>query len=128
MNNRPQAAQSDGGVFATTRWSVVSQTCATESVVASAALEKVCADYWFPLYAYVRRQGHSPENAQDLTQQFFAHLLEVKALGVADRTRGRFRTFLLTSLQNFLRNEWKKGNREKRGGGRQFVSLDAEQT
>lgn len=90
------------------------------------ALEKLCATYWYPLYAYARRQGRSVEEAQDLTQGFFAHFLEHKYFQRADRNRGRFRTFLLTSLKHFLINEWVKANREKRGGGQNVISLDEE--
>lgn len=88
------------------------------------ALEQLCATYWYPLYAYVRRQGHNVEDAQDLTQEFFARLLERKSFRLADRNRGRFRSFLLTALKHFLINDWKKGNREKRGSGQKVLSLD----
>jgi RNA polymerase sigma-70 factor (ECF subfamily) len=81
------------------------------------ALEKLCQTYWHPLYAYVRRRGYSPADAEDLTQAFFAWLLERKWLGRADQHRGRFRSFLLTSLNNFLANEWDKARAQKRGGG-----------
>ncbi len=91
---------------------------------ASAALEKLCRTYWFPLYAYVRRRGHSPEDAQDLTQQFFAQLLERQSLAVADPHLGRFRSFLLGAMNHFLANEWKKSRSQKRGGGRPLLSLD----
>jgi RNA polymerase sigma-70 factor (ECF subfamily) len=89
-------------------------------------LEQLCRTYWYPLYAYVRRHGHTTEDAQDLTQEFFSRLLERKYLKLADRNRGRFRTFLLTSLKHFLINEWTKANREKRGGGQKVISLDEE--
>jgi RNA polymerase sigma-70 factor (ECF subfamily) len=98
------------------------------SPAARQALEQLCASYWYPLYSYVRRNGHRPHDAQDLVQEFFGRFLERKYLRHADRNRGRFRTFLLTSLKNFLVNEWNKANREKRGGGRQPISLDAEET
>jgi len=81
-----------------------------------AALEKLCQTYWYPLYAYVRRRGHSPHDAQDLTQAFFARLLERHWLEDADRERGRFRTFLLTAMSRFLANEWDKLRARKRGG------------
>jgi len=89
-----------------------------------AALEKLCRTYWFPLYAFARRQGNSPEDAQDLTQDFFARLLEKNYLAKADPDRGKFRTFLLKSLKNFLVNEWKRAGRLKRGGGLEFLSID----
>ncbi len=88
------------------------------------ALERLCASYWYPLYAYVRRSGHGPEEAKDFTQSFFAHILENGMLATADPGRGRLRTFLLTALQNFLRAEWRKTQRLKRGGGLAPVSID----
>lgn len=88
------------------------------------ALEQLCGVYWYPLYAYVRRRGYTPENAQDLTQEFFQRLLTSDWIARADRTKGRFRTFLLCGLQNFLGNEWQKAGRLKRGGGSVFVPLD----
>jgi len=120
--------QQPAQLFATTQWSAVVTAGGDTSPESYRALEQLCSSYWFPLYAYVRRQGHSVEDAQDLTQQFFMRLLERKYLKLADPNRGRFRTFLLTSLKNFLINEWNKANREKRGGGCQVVSLDTERT
>jgi RNA polymerase sigma factor (sigma-70 family) len=114
--------------FSTTHWSVVLRAGEGSSPEARQALEQLCAAYWYPLYAYVRRNGHRPHDAQDLVQEFFARFLERKYLRHADRNLGRFRTFLLSSLKNFLINEWNKANREKRGGGRQIISLDAEKT
>jgi RNA polymerase sigma-70 factor (ECF subfamily) len=109
------------GVFATTHWSVV-LTAGQGS--APAALEKLCRTYWFPLYAFARRQGNSPEDAQDLTQEFFSRLLEKNYIAKADPDRGKFRTFLLRSLRNFLINDWKRVGRLKRGGGFEFLSID----
>jgi DNA-directed RNA polymerase specialized sigma24 family protein len=111
--------------FASTRWSVVLAAGDSSAPGASEALEKLCGAYWFPLYAYVRRQGHSPHDAQDLTQGFFAWLIESKHLRVADVERGRFRSFLLGMLKNFLSDDRKKMHAQKRGGGRTPVSLDA---
>ena len=111
-------------VFATTRWSVVLAAGRSDTTRARAALEKLCQTYWFPLYAYVRRRGHSPEDAQDLTQEFFARLLERGSLAKADSSLGRFRSFILTAMNHFLTDEWKKARAEKRGGGRGTVSLD----
>ena len=88
------------------------------------ALAALCEAYWYPLYAYVRRRGYSPDDAQDLTQEFFATLLEKETLRVADKTRGRFRTFLLTALSNFLSKEHAKATAQKRGGGQLQISLD----
>jgi len=110
--------------FATTHWSVVLMAGQDSSPAAQEALEHLCRNYWYPLYAYVRRQGHQPEDAQDLTQAFFARFLERKCLRLADRERGRFRTFLLTSLKHFLVDEWKRATREKRGGCATVLSLD----
>jgi RNA polymerase sigma-70 factor (ECF subfamily) len=92
---------------------------------AQAALETLCRTYWYPLYAYARRQGYNSEDAQDLTQEFFARLLEKNSFVKADRERGKFRTFLLGSLKNFLVNEWRRASRLKRGGGLEFLSIDA---
>ncbi len=110
--------------FTTTHWSAVVAAGGGDSPQASAALEGLCRKYWYPLYAYVRRQGHGPQDAQDLVQEFFARFLEKKYLRHADPRRGRFRTFLLTSLKNFLINDWVKANRDKRGGSREIISLD----
>lgn len=93
---------------------------------ARAALEDLCQTYWRPLYVYARRRGYSPEDAEDLTQQFFAWVLERDWLERADQKRGRFRSFLLTSMSHFLSNEWDKSRAQKRGGGR-VVSLDREE-
>ncbi len=111
-------------VFATTRWSVVLAAGRNDTTHARAALEKLCQTYWYPLYAYVRRRGNSPEDAQDLTQEFFAQLLERQSLAHADPNRGRFRSFLLMAMNHFLVNEWKKARAEKHGGGRPVLSLD----
>lgn len=116
--------EAKGGTFATTHWSLVLAAGQIGSTRAMQALERLCAEYWYPLYAYVRRKGHSSADAQDLVQDFFARLLELNYLRQADPNRGRFRTFLLTSLQRFLINEWQKGTRQKRGGGQPLVSLD----
>jgi RNA polymerase sigma factor (sigma-70 family) len=113
--------------FNTTHWSVVLAAAETHSPAASAALERLCRDYWYPLYAHVRRQGRSHEDAQDLTQQFFVRLLERRDLGKAEQNRGRFRTFLLSALNNFLINEWEKATADKRGGGRPCSSLEEQQ-
>src|SRR5215218_2699578 len=110
--------------FATTHWSIVLLAGGAASTQADAALEFLCNKYWYPLYAYVRRQGHSVDEAMDLTQGFFARLLERKSLSLADPQRGRFRTFLLSSLTNFIITEWEKARACKRGGGQRLISLD----
>jgi RNA polymerase sigma-70 factor (ECF subfamily) len=112
------------GRFATTRWSLVAAAGASGSEQAERALTELCAEYWYPLYAYVRRRGYDPEDAADLTQSFFVHLLEKDRLAVADPTRGRFRTFLLTSMKNFVNGEWRKRAALKRGGGVEMVPID----
>jgi RNA polymerase sigma-70 factor (ECF subfamily) len=112
------------GRFSTTHWSVVLQAGVGSSPKSAEALEKLCRNYWYPLYAYVRRKGHGPHDAQDLTQEFFARFLERKYVSLADRSRGRFRSFLLVSLQHFLVNEWQKTQTAKRGGAHRFVSLN----
>jgi RNA polymerase sigma factor (sigma-70 family) len=94
---------------------------------ASGALEKLCQTYWYPLYAYLRRRGHGEHDAQDLTQGFFAHLLERRALERIDRDKGRFRSFLLASMNYFLANERDRAMAQKRGGGHTVVSLDADE-
>jgi RNA polymerase sigma-70 factor (ECF subfamily) len=112
--------------FATTHWSVVLNAADSSAPGAQEALEQLCRTYWYPLYAHVRRQGHSQEDAQDLTQEFFFRFLNKAHLGRADRDRGLFRSFLLTSLKNFLRHEWEKARAEKRGGGRTFLAWEEE--
>jgi RNA polymerase sigma-70 factor (ECF subfamily) len=96
----------------------------TQSPQAKKALETLCRAYWYPLYAYVRRKGYDVHSAQDLIQEFFARLLARNYLSVADRNRGKFRSFLLASLEHFLAREWTKGHAQKRGGGQAVLSLD----
>jgi len=110
--------------FRTTHWSVVLKAGHDSSPESSAALEQLCRAYWFPLYAFVRRKGYPEEEAKDLTQAFFARLLEKKGLERVGPEKGKFRTFLLCSLGNFLANEWDRARTLKRGGGLNFISLD----
>ena len=112
-----------GQQFNTTHWSVV-LAARGESADAQEALEKLCRVYWYPLYAFVRRQGRSPEDAEDLIQGFFARLLQRKDLETVQRERGRFRSYLLVSLKHFLINEQYRARTEKRGGGRPLIALD----
>jgi RNA polymerase sigma-70 factor (ECF subfamily) len=112
--------------FATTHWSVVLSAGDVHGLKASEALEKLCRTYWRPLYSYVRRQGHGPEDAQDLTQAFFAKLLEKNFWARADRKKGRFRSFLLTALRQFVSDERDRAKTAKRGGGFSFISFDEE--
>jgi RNA polymerase sigma-70 factor (ECF subfamily) len=107
--------------FAPTRWTVVLAAGQGKDAEAQAALAHLCESYWFPLYAFVRRRGHSPEDAQDLTQEFFAQLLAHNWVAGADRQKGRFRTFLLMVLKRFLAKEWDKVKALKRGGQARVV-------
>src|SRR5262245_22186752 len=114
-----------GQWFATTHWSVVLAAGDTASPQAGVALAELCRTYWYPLYAFVRRKGYTPHDAEDLTQAFFARLLDKNYVAQADRERGRFRTYLLAALTHFLADEWDKARRLKRGGGREVISFDA---
>ena len=113
-----------GDIFATTHWTVVLAAGNRSTPQSDGALEELCRTYWFPLYAYVRRRGHTKEDAEDLTQAFFARFLEKNYLDGLSVERGRFRAFLLASLKYFLANEWDKSQRQKRGGGAVPLSLD----
>jgi RNA polymerase sigma-70 factor (ECF subfamily) len=117
------ASPSPSPLFVTTRWSVV---LAAKHQDSQQAMETLCRAYWYPLYAYVRRDGHSPHDAQDLTQEFFARLVEKDWLRAAGPEQGRFRTFLLVAMKRFLINEWHKSTSQKRGGHITHVPLDAE--
>jgi len=110
--------------FATTHWSVVLAARDAQSDGAPAALETLCRTYWYPLYAFVRRQGYEPQDAQDLTQAYFAHLLSHDFLRNVSSEKGRFRSFLLTCLKRFLTNEWQKHHTRKRGGQVELLPLD----
>ena len=110
--------------FVSTHWSVVLAAGQDSTPSAQDALERLCRTYWYPLYGFVRRRGHSPEDAQDLTQDFFARFLSKKYFKLANPERGRFRAFLLTALKHFLIHEWEKGQAAKRGGGQPFISWD----
>ncbi len=129
--SRPAERFDDGvkgapGAFSTTHWSVVLKAGHDSSPDAAQALERLCRTYWYPLYVVVRRRGYSPEDAQDLTQEFFARFLEHKYVALADKSRGKFRTFLLRSLEHFLINEWNKATAVKRGGARQVIAWNEE--
>ncbi len=113
--------------FVTTHWSVVAKAAADDTTAARRALDQLCRTYWYPLYAYVRRSGHSPEQAQDLTQEFFARVLQLHWLAQADPAKGRFRSFLLTLLKRFLANEWDRSHARKRGGHVELVPFDVRQ-
>jgi RNA polymerase sigma-70 factor (ECF subfamily) len=119
-------ARSQGGRFATTRWSVVLEAGRGSSPASREALAKLCETYWYPLYGYVRRWGHDADSAQDLTQEFFTRLLEKDYLRDVTPTRGRFRSFLLAALKHFLSNERDRANAAKRGGGHAPLPLEFE--
>jgi RNA polymerase sigma-70 factor (ECF subfamily) len=112
--------------FATTHWSVVLAAGGQHLPERTEALERLCKTYWYPLYAYVRRRGFGPEDAQDLTQEFFTRLLKKNYPAQADRAKGKFRSFLLLTLSHFLADEFDRANTRKRGGGQVFISLDQE--
>jgi RNA polymerase sigma-70 factor (ECF subfamily) len=122
-NPTPKTAPGSG-IFATTHWTVVLAAGQGDSPQATVALEELCRTYWYPLYAYVRRHGHSREDAEDLTQSFFARLLEKNYLEGVSSEKGKFRAFLLVALKRFLANEWDRANCQKRGGGVAPLSLD----
>lgn len=110
--------------FVTTNWSLVLSARDKASPQSTDALEKLCRAYWYPLYAYARRLGHRAEDAEDLTQEFFARLLAKNSLDAADRDKGRFRTFLLTAMKRFVAREWERARAQKRGGGSSSIPLD----
>ncbi|MBL9168026.1 MAG: sigma-70 family RNA polymerase sigma factor [Verrucomicrobiales bacterium] len=120
LNNREPV----GTEFRTTHWSLVLRAGDISCSGRSEALENLCRAYWRPLYGFVRRRGYDEHEAKDLTQGFFARLLEKNDVADADASRGKFRTYLLTLLNHFLANEWDKSRRLKRGGGVSVVSLD----
>jgi RNA polymerase sigma-70 factor (ECF subfamily) len=113
-------------VFLTTHWSLVLAAKGSGSNASGPALEALCQTYWYPLYAYLRRQGRSAHDAQDLTQGFFARLLEKDYLQMAGQEKGKFRTFLLVALQRFVANEWDREHALKRGGHAPVISIDQE--
>ncbi len=115
---------SGAGQFATTRWSVILAAGDSASAQHGPALGTLCQTYWFPLYAYLRRRGYDTHEAEDYTQGFFAGILERKGLQRADPKYGKFRSFLLASLKNFLADEWDRARAQKRGGDKKVLSLD----
>jgi len=121
-----RAPRSSDAWFVTTHWSVVLSAQEKNSAQSAAALETLCLTYWYPLYAFVRRQGRNPEDAQDLTQGFFARLLEKDYLKSVAQEKGKFRTFLLVALKRFLANEWDRQHAQKRGGFVPILSIDQE--
>jgi DNA-directed RNA polymerase specialized sigma24 family protein len=126
MERRKSSGEGSNGprLFATTHWSVVLAAGRGTTGEAQTALETLCRAYWYPIYVYVRRKGHGPDDAQDLTQEFFSQLIRKEHLRLADRNKGRFRNFLLATLDYFLAREWSRAHRQKRGGQFIFISLD----
>src|SRR5678815_830875 len=123
----PSGESSRQAWFVTTHWSVVLAAGRKDkdSQRTRDALESLCRTYWYPLYAFVRRSGHGPHDAEDLVQSFFEQCLSRNYLGAADQSKGRFRSFLLVALKRFLANEWDRARTLKRGGGAPPISLDA---
>src|SRR6516164_11226595 len=124
LNPEPHSRLGDTGRFHTTRWSAVLLSAQSHTPGSQAALAELCRIYWYPIYAFVRRRGSSAEDAQDLTQGFFLHLLDHKALRRVCSAKGKFRSFLLASLQNYLSDQADSARCLKRGGNIEFVPLD----
>jgi len=127
-----QGAQSDRsptsvGVFATTHWSVVLNAGQDDSSQALLAIEKLARSYWYPLYAYVRRKGYDSYTAEGFTQEIFARVVNRDSFARVDRSKGRFRSWLLGAMNHFLAHEWEKARTQKRGGGAVMVPLDEAQ-
>ena len=122
----PDPIRDIGRPFATTHWSIVLAAGDDNQPDSKAALATLCEAYWYPLYCYVRRRGHGADESQDLAQEFFAVLLAKESLRAADPERGRFRSFLLASMNNFLANQRRRQHAQKRGGGQAPLSLDFE--
>jgi DNA-directed RNA polymerase specialized sigma24 family protein len=126
VNPEHGSVTDDPARFRTTRWSAILVAAESRMPGSQAALTELCLLYWYPLYAFARRRGHGPHDAQDLTQGFFLHLLEHRALKQVHPLKGKFRSFLLASFQNFTSDEAASARCQKRGGDRQFVFLDSE--
>jgi len=124
MTSNQSRENDQDGRFRTTHWSVVLLSAQTQAPGSRTALANLCRLYWYPLYAFVRRRGYSPEDAQDLTQGFFLSLLERKSLRRVSPEKGKFRSFLLASLKNYLSDAFDRDNSAKRGGQIEFVALD----
>lgn len=124
MDSNGSNAAAGSRRFGTTHWSIVLAAQSPDLPESREALENLCRCYWYPLYAFVRRRGHPAHEAQDLTQEFFATLLEKDYLEAADRERGRFRTFLLTAVSRFLSKQLDRSRAAKRGGGKKVLSID----
>jgi len=125
VENNGGAVQERNAAFATTNWSVVLAAGQGSGAEGAQALEQLCRTYWYPLYAFVRRAGHAPADAEDLTQEFFARFLEKGYFGRGDPARGRFRSYLLACLKHFLSEQWRRARRLKREGGQTILSWDS---
>jgi RNA polymerase sigma-70 factor (ECF subfamily) len=124
VKETPGTLHDGGASFASTHWSVVAQSALTDAPEAANALARLCEMYWPPIYSFIRRRGYAPPDAQDLTQSFFAFFLRTKAYARTDRLHGKFRSFLLASVKNFLADNWDREKAVRRGRDYQFVSLD----
>ena len=122
MNNLSSSSEAPR-IFPHTRWSLVLAATGKDAPESAAALEALCGAYWYPLYAYARRCGQSPPDAQDLTQEFFCRLLDKHWLDSADRDKGKLRTFLIVALKHFMSNEWRRASAQRRGGGQAPLQL-----
>lgn len=123
MNNRVSSSDPPS-LFPNTHWSVVLAARQRNSPESTVALEAICRAYWYPLYAYARRCGQSPHDAQDLTQDFFCRLLEKNWLDSAEREKGKLRTFLIVALKNFMHKQWRRASAQRRGGGQEHAPFD----
>jgi RNA polymerase sigma factor (sigma-70 family) len=121
---RGDSTSAGGGAFQITRWSLILAASQPDSPEARAALARLCEDYWYPVYAFLRRRGYDRDRSKDLTQELFAQLIEKRSFEVADKERGRFRSFLLASLRHLLSHEYKRDHAVKRGGEYTFIPLD----
>ncbi|NLX26476.1 MAG: sigma-70 family RNA polymerase sigma factor [Lentisphaerae bacterium] len=122
----PTNGGSGDSIFVTTRWTMVLAAADRSDPQAERAMEEICSIYWFPIYAYIRRRNHSPEDAEDLTQEFFRCLCEKHWIADADREKGKLRAFLITALKRFLAKEWRRACAQKRGGGQPHISIDTD--
>src|SRR6266849_1665992 len=125
-SGQPNPPAAEAADFRTTHWSQVLQAGQSASPETASALEILCRTYWYPIYVYVRRQGHAPHDAEDMTQEFFARLLRLESLKEVGPQKGKFRTFLLASLKHFLADAWDAAKAQKRGGAHSILSLDDE--
>ncbi|MEZ5300352.1 MAG: sigma-70 family RNA polymerase sigma factor [Verrucomicrobiales bacterium] len=124
-DDAPPGSRPGDGQFPATRWSLVLRARGADERAAGRALSELCGAYWYPLYVYARRVGNGAEDAEDLTQGFFARLLEKDYFAEADQRRGRLRSFLLASFKHYMHDEWDKSRAQKRGGGETPLSIDA---